>query len=71
MDEWKRTFSNKDKEKEALPWFWEHLDSDCYSLWLCEYNYASDLKKIFMTSNLVNGELFFRIPANAKTVILL
>jgi elongation factor 1-gamma len=55
MDEWKRTFSNKDKEKEALPWFWEHLDSECYSLWLCEYNYASDLKKIFMTSNLVNG----------------
>lgn len=55
MDEWKRTFSNLDKEKVALPWFWEHFDSDCYSLWICEYNYANELKKVFMTSNLING----------------
>lgn len=64
MDEWKRTFSNLDKEKVALPWFWEHFDSDCYSLWICEYNYANELKKVFMTSNLINGTLSLYIPLN-------
>ncbi len=58
MDEWKRTYSNsKDRAKDAMPWFWEHFDADCYSIWFCEYQYTSELKRLFMTNNLVNGVL--------------
>jgi len=50
-------YSNNDTKTVALPYFWEHFDKENYSLWYCEYKYADELKLIFMTCNLVGGEL--------------
>jgi len=55
MDEWKRTYSNKDIRKEAIPWFWENLDKEGYSLWFAEYKYNEECEKLFMTCNLIGG----------------
>lgn len=55
MDEFKRTYSNKELS-ESLPYFWQHFEKDYYSVWYCEYKYADELKMIFMTSNLVGGK---------------
>jgi len=58
MEDWKRMYSNNDTKTVALPWFWEHFDKENFSLWSCEYKYADELKLIFMTCNLVGGELY-------------
>jgi len=55
MDEWKRTYSNKETRTEALPWFFEHLDLEGYSLWFCDYKYNEECEKVFMTANLIGG----------------
>jgi len=55
MDEWKRTYSNKDIRKEAIPWFWEHLDKEGYSVWFADYKYNNECEKLFMTCNLIGG----------------
>jgi len=55
LDDWKRTYSNKDTRTEALPWFWENLDQAGFSLWLCDYKYNDECQKVFMTANLVGG----------------
>merc|ERR1712110_782695 len=34
MDEWKKMFSNN-PEDVSMPWFWENLDHDNYSIWYC------------------------------------
>jgi len=57
MDEWKRMYSNNDTRKVALPWFWEKLDRQGYSIWLGDYKYNDELSKVFMTSNLLSGFL--------------
>jgi elongation factor 1-gamma len=57
LDEWKRTYSNNDILKVAMPWFWEHFDAEGWSLWLSDYKYNDELTKMFMTSNLVGGFL--------------
>jgi elongation factor 1-gamma len=56
MDEFKREYSNKDTLKEALPYFWKNFEKDNYSIWYCNYKYNSELKKIFMTCNLIGGK---------------
>lgn len=55
MDEWKRTYSNKDTRSEAIPWFWQNLDLEGYSLWFCDYKYNNECEKTFMTCNLLGG----------------
>jgi elongation factor 1-gamma len=56
LDEWKRTYSNEDDTRGvALPWFWNKLDKQGWSLWFGEYKYNSELQKVFMTCNFVNG----------------
>ncbi|CAH1262849.1 EEF1G [Branchiostoma lanceolatum] len=65
MDEFKRTYSNKDILTVALPYFWEHFDKEGYSLWYSEYLYQSDLNMIFMTCNLVGG-MFQRLEKLRK-----
>lgn len=57
MDDWKRTFSNNDFTSVSLPYFWQHFDKSCYSMWFAEYKpeYAKDLTQVFMTCNLVTG----------------
>lgn len=58
MDEFKRTYSNKELS-ESLPYLWQNFDKENYSFWYCEYKYADELKQIFMTSNLVGGKFLF------------
>ena len=55
MDEFKREYSNKDTATVALPYFWSHFEKEFYSLWYCEYKYASELTQVFMSSNLIGG----------------
>lgn len=55
LDEWKRVYSNEDTRTKALPWFWENLDKEGYSLWFGEYKYNDELTKTYMTANLVGG----------------
>jgi len=55
LDEWKRMYSNNDTRTVALPWFWDHLDRQGYSLFWCDYKYNHELSKTFMTSNLIGG----------------
>merc|ERR1711915_663970 len=52
MDDFKRFYSNNDEEK-SVPYFWEKFDKNHYSIWYCEYKYADELSKVFMTCNLV------------------
>jgi elongation factor 1-gamma len=65
MDEFKRTYSNNDTVTVALPYFWQHFEKDFYSLWYCEYKYASELQQVFMSSNLIGG-MFQRIEKLRK-----
>jgi elongation factor 1-gamma len=53
LDDWKRKYSNSDTRGEALPWFWENVNLEEYSLWKVGYKYNSELTQIFMTSNLI------------------
>jgi len=55
MDDWKRSYSNNDIRGVALPWFWENLDEQGYSLWFAENKYPEENTKVFMTCNLVSG----------------
>ena len=66
MDEFKRTYSNKDTETEAIPYFWKHFNKEDYSVWLAEYMYNDELTMIFMACNLVGG-MFQRIEKLRKT----
>lgn len=66
MDEFKRTYSNKDTETVAIPHFWEHFNKEDYSVWLAEYQYNDELKMVFMACNLVGG-MFQRMEKLRKT----
>ena len=66
MDAFKRVYSNKDTVTEAIPYFWEHFNKEDYSIWLAEYMYDDELKRIFMSCNLVSG-MFQRIEKLRKT----
>ncbi|RIB18678.1 hypothetical protein C2G38_2245621 [Gigaspora rosea] len=33
LDEWKRFYSNHNKRPDAINWFWDHYDSEGYSIW--------------------------------------
>jgi len=55
LDEWKRMYSNNDTKTVAMPWFWQHFDPAGYSLFKVDYRYNSELQKVFMTSNMING----------------
>jgi elongation factor 1-gamma len=57
MDEFKRVYSNEDTAEKALPYFWKNFDKENLSIWFCEYKYPEDLTQIFMTCNLVSGNL--------------
>lgn len=63
LEEWKRFYSNcKETRPVATNWFWEQFDPEGYSIWRATYRYNDELKKIFMTCNLVTG-LFSRMEA--------
>jgi elongation factor 1-gamma len=49
----------------SLPYFWEKLDKDHWSIWLGEYKYNNELSKVFMSCNLITG-MFQRIEKLKK-----
>jgi len=55
LDEWKRTYSNKDIRKEALPWLWQNIDKEGYSVWFADYKYNAECEQLFRTCNLIGG----------------
>jgi elongation factor 1-gamma len=38
LEEWKRFYSNND-EAASCAWFWQHFDSEHYSIWRGDYRY--------------------------------
>ncbi|KAF3838486.1 hypothetical protein F7725_010254 [Dissostichus mawsoni] len=65
MDEFKRKYSNEDTLKVAIPHFWEHLDTEGYSIWYCEYKFAKELAEPFKSCNLISG-MFQRLDKLRK-----
>lgn len=57
MDEFKRKYSNEDTLTVALPYFWEHLDREGYSIWYGEYRFPEELTMAFMSCNLITGKV--------------
>ncbi|KAJ8414595.1 hypothetical protein AAFF_G00037970 [Aldrovandia affinis] len=65
LDEFKRTYSNEDILTVALPYLWDKLDREGWSLWYCEYKYPSELGQVFMSCNLITG-MFQRLDRLRK-----
>jgi len=53
LDDWKRKYSNSETRDDALPWFWDNVKFDEYSLWKVDYKYNDELTQVFMSSNLI------------------
>lgn len=53
LDDWKKKYSNEDTRSVALPWFWENVKPEEYSIWRVDYNYPEELTKVFMSCNLI------------------
>lgn len=66
MDAWKKVYCNEDTETIAIPYFWENLDKEGYSIWFAEYKYNTELARMFMTANLIKG-MFQRLEKIQKT----
>lgn len=66
MDEFKRTYSNKDTATVAIPYFWEHFDKEGWSIWRADYAYNDELNMVFMACNLISG-MFQRLEKLNKT----
>ena len=56
IDDWKRKFKNEETREVALPWFWENVNFDEYSIWDVEFKYNEELTMTFMSNNQI-GEL--------------
>lgn len=65
LDQFKKVYSNEDTQTKAIPFFWENFDKEGWSIWHATYNYNDDLKRIFMSSNLVSG-MFQRLDKLRK-----
>ena len=55
LDQFKRVYSNEDIKTVAIPFFWENLDKEGWSLWRADYKYKDELKLSFMAANLIGG----------------
>ena len=53
LDDWKRKYSNEETREVALPWFWENVNFEEYSLYQVDYKYNDELTLTFMTANLI------------------
>lgn len=53
LDDWKKKYSNEDTRSVALPWFWETVKPEEYSLWRVDYKYNDELTQVFMSCNLI------------------
>jgi elongation factor 1-gamma len=54
LDAWKRFYFANPREK-SMPYFWENLDRQGWSVWFGDYLYNNELNKLFMVCNLVGG----------------
>jgi len=68
IDDWKRKYKNEETREVALPWFWENVNFEEYSLWEVDYKYNDELTLTFMTSNLIGG-FFARLEASRKYIM--
>ena len=58
LNEWKRQYSNcGGKHRSVMPWFWEHINWEEYSLWRLDYKYNHELGKVWMSSNAISKAL--------------
>jgi len=67
LDDWKRKYSNEETREVALPWFWENMNFEEYSIWKVDYKYNDELTMTFMTSNLIGG-FFARLEGSRKHI---
>ncbi|XP_069688012.1 alanine--tRNA ligase, cytoplasmic [Periplaneta americana] len=64
LDDFKRFYSNEDESK-SIPYLWEKLDVENWSIWFCEYKYPEELRQTFMSCNLITG-MFQRLDKLRK-----
>ena len=64
LDDWKRKYSNCDeKYRTVMPWFWENLNTEEYSIWRLDYDYNHELSLDWLAKNLIGkGTLVLRFP---------
>merc|ERR1711981_1488787 len=48
-------YSNNDTVPTAMDYFWEKLDKENYSCYICHYKYGNEIAQPFMASNLIRG----------------
>ena len=65
IDEWKRKYKNEETREVALPWFWENMNFEEYSIWEVGFKYNEDLTMTFMSNNQIGG-FFNRLEASRK-----
>ena len=53
LDDLKRKYSNEETREVALPWFWDNVKFEEYSIYRVDYKYNDELTMTFMTSNLI------------------
>ena len=54
LDDWKRKYSNCGKKyRTVMPWFWENLNTEEYSIWRLDYIDNHTLTYDFMSSNAI------------------
>ncbi|KAF1947483.1 hypothetical protein EJ02DRAFT_333727 [Clathrospora elynae] len=67
LDDWKRKYSNEETREVALPWFWENVNFEEYSIYKVDYKYNDELTLTFMTANLIGG-FFARLEGSRKYI---
>ena len=65
IDEWKRKYKNEETREVALPWFWQNMNFDEYSIWAVDFLYNEELTMTFMSNNQIGG-FFNRLEASRK-----
>ncbi|KAL7415447.1 putative elongation factor 1-gamma (ef-1-gamma) [Mrakia frigida] len=65
LDEWKRTYSNKDTRAEAIPWLYENFQKDDFSIWRIDFKFNEELTLTFKSSNQITG-FFTRLEGSRK-----
>jgi elongation factor 1-gamma len=67
LEDWKRTYSNKETRGAdgAIEWFYKNFDSEGFSIWRVDFKYNEELTLTFMSSNQISG-FFNRLEASRK-----
>lgn len=61
----KRKYSNEETREVALPWFWENVNFEEFSIWRMDFKYNDELTMTFMSNNQIGG-FFTRLEASRK-----